>query len=212
MRNFPGANIIIPELKINSQVSINLKNVNWQSALQSILDTYDYELYQRVSESEVYSVRPRPEGSPEPQMSRNLRIEICHRSECVKTDPPAAAGRCQDIRIASRNMIVVKSNVSSLREIRAVLESIDTVRQQVYIESKFMELSDDAQKDLGIDWEVLRAYSAGTSGETDKDDFGHNDRHHHHPNLQGQRRKHIRGGQRLYRIPTWRIIGLSLDH
>ena len=29
-----------------------------------------------------------------------------------------------------------------------------------------MELSDSAQQDLGIDWQVLRDYSAGTSGDT----------------------------------------------
>ena len=66
---------------------------------------------------------------------------------------------------ASRNILVVKSSESSLSEVRAVLEAIDEVRQQVYIESKFMELTAAAQKDLGVDWSVLQGYSFGTSGK-----------------------------------------------
>lgn len=159
-----GANIIVPELADAAQVSVNLKDVEWRPALQSILDTYDYELYQRVAGSNVYSVRRRPAGAPEAQVVETFVLRYA-------TVPNAAALIRQllpdDAKVsefASRNMLVIKSTESSLGEVRSVLESIDTVRQQVYIESKFMELTDDAQKDLGVDWSVLQAYSAGTVG------------------------------------------------
>ena len=161
-----GANIIVPELTEAAQVSVNLKNVEWRPALQSILDTYDYELYQRVSGSNVYSVRRRPEGAPEALVVETFVLRyatVPNAAELIRQLLPSVAKVSE---FASRNMLVVKSTESSLSEVRAVLESIDTVRQQVYIESKFMELTDDAQKDLGIDWSVLQAYSAGTSGDT----------------------------------------------
>ncbi|MBN2162629.1 MAG: hypothetical protein JXR25_10510 [Pontiellaceae bacterium] len=164
-----GANIIVPELSEASQVSVNLRNVEWRPALQSILDTYDYELYQRVSGSNVYSVRRRPDGAPEPQVVETFVLKyatVPNAAELIRQLLPPEAKVSE---FASRNMLVVKSTESSLGEVRAVLESIDTVRQQVYIESKFMELTDDAQKDLGIDWSVLQAYSAGTAGETTQD-------------------------------------------
>ena len=161
-----GANIIVPELTEAAQISVNLKDVEWRPALQSILDTYNYELYQKVAGSNVFSVRRRPAGAPEPQVVETfvLKYATVPTVAILITEllPPDA----KVSQFASRNMIVVKSSESSLSEIRAVLETIDKVRQQVFIESKFMELSDDAQKDLGIDWSVLQAYSAGTVGGT----------------------------------------------
>jgi type II secretory pathway component GspD/PulD (secretin) len=161
-----GANIIVPELTEAAQISVNLKDVEWRPALQSILDTYDYELYQRVAGSNVYSVRRRPAGAPEPQVVETFILEyatVPNAAELIRQLLPEDAKVSE---FASRNMLVVKSTESSLGEVRAVLDSIDTVRQQVYIESKFMELTDDAQKDLGIDWSVLQGYSAGTVGDT----------------------------------------------
>ncbi len=161
-----GANIIVPELTEAAQISVNLKDVEWRPALQSILDTYNYELYQKVSGSNVFSVRRRPPGAPEPQVVETFVLQyatVPNAAELIRALLPEDAKVSE---FASRNMIVVKSSESSLSEIRSVLEAIDKVRQQVFIESKFMELSDEAQKDLGIDWSVLQAYSAGTVGPT----------------------------------------------
>ena len=160
-----GANIIVPELTEAAQISVNLKDVEWRPALQSILDSYNYELYQRVSGSNVYSVRRRPAGAPVPQVVETFKLNyatVPNAAALIRQLLPADAKVSE---FASRNMIVVKSSESSLSEVRSVLSSIDTVRQQVYIESKFMELSDGAQKDLGIDWQMFGAYGAGVSIE-----------------------------------------------
>jgi type IV pilus assembly protein PilQ len=159
-----GANIIVPELTEAAQISVNLKDVEWRPALQSILDTYNYELYQKVSGSNVFSVRRRPAGAPEPQVVETFILEYA-------TVPNAAALvrelLPEDAKIsefASRNMMVVKSTESSLSEIRAVLDTIDIARQQVYIESKFMELSQGTQLDLGFDWKDLGLNDQGEGG------------------------------------------------
>jgi len=161
-----GANIIVPELAEAAQISVNLKDVEWRPALQSILDCYNYELYQKVAGSNVYSIRRRPPGTPEPQVVETFVLHyatVANASALIRSLLPEDAKVSE---FASRNMLVVKSTESSLGEVRSVLEAIDIVRQQVYIESKFMELTADAQKDLGIDWQVLKAYSAGTVGQT----------------------------------------------
>lgn len=163
------ANIIVPQLAETAQISIDFTDVEWRSALQSVLDTYNYELYQRVSDSEIYSVRLRPEGAPDPLLVRTFVLKYATvplAAELVRGILSEDEAKISEF--ASRNMLVAKASEEQLREIEAILQSIDTVRQQVYIESKFMELSDDAQKDLGIDWAVLRAYSFGTSGDTTK--------------------------------------------
>jgi type II secretory pathway component GspD/PulD (secretin) len=160
-----GANIIVPELTEAAQISVNLRDVEWRPALQSILDTYNYELYQRVSGSNVFSVRRRPAGAPEPQVVETFKLNYATVPNVAILIRDLLPPDAKISEFASRNMLVVKSSESSLSEVRAVLAAIDKVRQQVYIESKFMELTDDAQKDLGIDWSALTAYSLGTQGK-----------------------------------------------
>ncbi|MCK4564049.1 MAG: hypothetical protein KAU94_05195 [Verrucomicrobia bacterium] len=162
-----GANIIVPELTEAAQISVNLKDVEWRPALQSILDAYNYELYQKVSGSNVFSVRRRPVGAPEPQVVETFKLRFATVPNAAALIRELLPEDAKVSEFASRNMIVVKSSESSLSEVRTVLQTIDIVRQQVFIESKFMELNDQAQKDLGIDWQVLQSYGLGTRGATD---------------------------------------------
>lgn len=161
-----GANIIVPELTEAAQISVNLKDVEWRPALQSILDSYNYELYQKVSGSNVFSVRRRPVGAPEPQVVETFLLRyatVPNAAELVRALLPEDAKVSE---FASRNMLVVKGTESSLSEVRSVLATIDTVRQQVFIESKFMELSDGTQRELGIDWRQLGLNEQGEGGLT----------------------------------------------
>ncbi|HEY5652914.1 MAG TPA: hypothetical protein VIR63_00905, partial [Pontiella sp.] len=156
-----GANIIVPELAEAAPISVNLKDVEWRPALQSILDTYNYELYQRVSGSNVYSVRRRAADAPEPQVVETFLLKYATVPNVAALVRELLPEDAKISEFASRNMLVVKSSESSLSEVRAVLETIDKVRQQVYIESKFMELNDDAVKMLGINWALLQTDEQG---------------------------------------------------
>lgn len=158
-----GANIIIPELAEAQTISVTMTDVEWQPALQSILETYDYELYESVAGSGVFNVRRRPEGAPERQEVKTYLLNyatVPDAAELIRSLLPPDAKVSE---FPSRNAIVVKSSQASLSEIEAVLKEVDRVREQVYIESKFMELSSDVQKDLGIDWSVLEGYGVGAS-------------------------------------------------
>ena len=160
-----GVNIIVPQLDESAQLSLNLKDVEWRPALQSILDTYNYELYQRVPGSNVYSVRSRPAGAPEPQVVETFTLKYATVPNAAKLVHDLLPPSATVTEFASRNMLVVRSTESSLGEVRKVLKAIDTVRRQVYIESKFMELADGAQKDLGLDWSVMQSYGVGSDGK-----------------------------------------------
>lgn len=171
-----GANIIVPELAEATQISVNLKDVEWRPALQSILDSYNYELYQKVPGSNVFSVRRRPEGAPEAMVVETFKLEYATVPNAAKLIRELLPPDAKVSEFASRNMIVVKSTEAAINEIRTVLASIDKVREQVFIEAKFMELNSEAQKDLGIDWQVLQAYSAGTVGKPKYEYSNYNNR------------------------------------
>ncbi len=159
-----GANIIVPELTEAAQISVNLEDVEWRPALQSILDAYNYELYQKVAGSNVFSVRRRPVGAPEPQVVETFKLKYATVPNVAKLLRTLLPEDAKISEFASRNMIVVKSSESSLGEVRSILTSIDIVRQQVYIESKFMELADGTQLDLGFDWKQLGLDEQGNGG------------------------------------------------
>jgi len=159
-----GANIIVPELTEAAQISVNLKDVEWRPALQSILDSYNYELYQKVAGSNVFSVRRRPAGAPEPQVVETFKLKYATVPNAAKLVRALLPDNAKIAEFASRNMLVIKSTESSLGEVRSVLEAIDIVRQQVFIESKFMELSDGTQLDLGFDWKQLGLDEQGEGG------------------------------------------------
>jgi type II secretory pathway component GspD/PulD (secretin) len=59
------------------------------------------------------------------------------------------------------NAIVIRSPQSSLDQIKDVISKIDKQRDQVMIECKFVELNDQAIKDLGINWQSLQGWSVG---------------------------------------------------
>ncbi|MDD3275507.1 MAG: hypothetical protein PHP93_00475, partial [Kiritimatiellales bacterium] len=65
---------------------------------------------------------------------------------------------------AARNTIVVQSTPENLAEIQGMISAVDLPRQQVFIEAKFMELTDSASEKLGIDWQVLGGYNIGVKG------------------------------------------------
>ena len=172
-----GANIIVPDLTEASTISVTLKDVEWHSALQSILDTYNYELFQKVAGSNIYSVRRRPPGAPTPQIVETFILNYATVPNAAKLVRELLTGNSAKnskgtskgnsaivTEFASRNMLVVKASESSINEVRKVLKIIDVVRRQVFIESKFMELSDGAQKDLGLDWKQLGIAKDGTGG------------------------------------------------
>jgi type II secretory pathway component GspD/PulD (secretin) len=59
------------------------------------------------------------------------------------------------------NALIVHAPAANVAEIQKMVKEIDLPREQVYIEAKFLELSDEAIKDLGINWQMLEGYKIG---------------------------------------------------
>ena len=161
------ANIIVPTLEGATgavKVDVNLKNVEWKPALQSILDAHSLELYEKSPGSEVYSVRKKQADAP---LAMNVKIfklsyaSVSNVNEMIQTMVPKEGPTAGKISVfPARNTIVVKSTPENLMDIQAMITAIDLPRQQVFIEAKIMELSDVASKQLGIDWQMLGGYDA----------------------------------------------------
>lgn len=156
-----SVNIIIPKLERDGTVTVNLHDVEWKPALQSVLDAYNLDLYQKVPSVEIYTIREKPADAPEPLELKTFKLDYATVTEveALVTSILPAGGIVA--KFPSRNMISVRSTAASLEEINQLISQVDMPRQQVFIEAKFLELSDGAQEDLGIDWEVLQGYGVG---------------------------------------------------
>jgi type IV pilus assembly protein PilQ len=159
-----NANIIVPDLGrdvASRQVDVNLSGVEWKSSLQAILDTNGLELYEKIPGTEVYSVRVRPVDAPEPLAFKTFHLKYATVASVNELIRGLVPERGKIALFASRNMIVVQSTASSLADIEKIINVIDLPRQQVFIEAKFMELSDSASDQLGIDWQILGGSDGG---------------------------------------------------
>ena len=158
-----GANIIATPSNLLGRVTVNLTDVEWQPALESILDMHHLALQEKLPGSGVYSIVPREPGAPEPLIVETLFLRYASVSNLTPVVSGMIAQGGSVSAFPSRNAMIIRTTAANMGEVRAVVGAVDILREQVFIEAKFLELNDEAIEDLGINWQVLQGYqlSAG---------------------------------------------------
>lgn len=159
-----GANIISTPSNLQGKVTVSLQDVEWRSALSSILDMYNLTIFEKTPASGIFSVIPKPPGTAEPLIAQTIILNYASVSNVASVVYPLLGKEGTLAVSPSANALIIRSSAAMLNEIRKVISEIDLPRAQVYIEAKFLELSDSAIKDLGINWQVLQGYSIGVGG------------------------------------------------
>ena len=159
-----GANIIATASNLQGNVTVSLKDVEWQPALRSILDMNQLALIEKTPGSGIYSIVSKPEGEPEPLITETIFLKYARVADTDPVIRPLLAPGGSLAPYPSGNALVVHSTAASLGEIRKVIQGIDKPREQVFIEAKFLELSDSAIQDLGVNWQVLQNYKISAAG------------------------------------------------
>jgi len=158
-----GANIITSPSNLLGRITVSLVDVAWKPALQSILEMNNLNMEERSPGSGVYTITP---GTPDPMKVKTFFL----RYTTVQTVEPVVRSMLpQGANIStfpSKNAMVVRSLPKSLEDIDQVIQNLDRLRDQVFIEAKFMELNDGAIKDLGINWQSLQEVSLGAGNLT----------------------------------------------
>lgn len=153
-----GINIIATATNLTGRVTVNLTDVEWHPALSSILAMHNLAVVEKIPGSGVYSVIDKPEGAPEPMKIETVSMKYTSSTEVFPVVKSMLMPGGEVTDFASRNAIVIKSTASNLGEIKELVKSIDIPSKQVCIEAKFMELSDAATKQLGIQWDSLGSF------------------------------------------------------
>ncbi len=159
-------NVVIPET-LTGSVSIKLRNVTWQQVFNVVLEPLGFTY---IIDENIIKIKSREELALEPVETRVFVVDFAKAAEIRSSiEPmidPTKGGRIQvDVR---SNALVITERPSRMNDIRNIIEILDKPTEQVMIESKFVELSAQDSKNLGIDWASLSGWSlqAGPFGRT----------------------------------------------
>lgn len=161
-----GANIIATPSNLTGRVTVNLNDVQWRPAMIAILDMHGLALIEKTPGSGVFSIIDKPEGQAEPMLVETFFLKYATVGDLSSVITGMLTPGANVSSFASRNALIVRSTSANLSEVRTLIDIIDVMRKQVFIEAKFMELDDGAIENLGINWQVLQGYKFGAGNLT----------------------------------------------
>jgi hypothetical protein len=164
-RRIPDANIIATPSNLTAHITANLDGVEWKPALSTILSMHNLSLSEKPAGSGVYSIVPRAADAPEPLVVETVFLEYTTVAEVSPVVVSMLPERGSLSLFTSRNALVIRSTEANLAEIKEIIKDIDIQSKQVCIEALFMELSDEAPKQLGIRWDSLEGLGVGIKSE-----------------------------------------------
>ena len=162
--DFTNLNMVISDT-VTGNLTLRLKDVPWDQALQIILDTRGLDMRKNGN---VIQVAPREELASKEKLSLAASQEISDlevlRTESFKLsyqkgDEVAALLTSKDQRMLSKrgsavvdqrtNTVFVQDTPSRLEEARKLIKQIDVAVRQVMIEARFVEAGDTFKRNLG---------------------------------------------------------------
>lgn len=170
-RKTTGANIISADsTNLQHRVSVTLNHVPWLEALKSILNAQNFRLEDRNG---IYYVSE--DKRIEPVFTRTFALNHASAKELAelfnstlgdpkKRDPKT--GKNQPIATAfeGANVVVVTASDKALADCETIIKSVDKAIPQIYIEARFIEVSNEALHKLGMQWNQLESWGATAHG------------------------------------------------
>ncbi len=167
---YEDKNFLIDE-NIKGKVTIRLKNVPWDQALQIILDTKDLA---KITEGNVIRIIPKDYIRKKEREKRKLAEEKRKALEAKKRLEPLVTeiidvnfAKAEEISgkasamLSKRGKLITDSRTNSLivtdikkniNDIKKLLKVLDRATKQVVIEAKILVIKNTASKELGIQW------------------------------------------------------------
>ena len=151
-------NIIRPD-SLQGKTTIKLRDVSWRQIFQSVLDPVNYTF---VEEGNIIKIVTKDSINEEPVVTEIFLINYAKASDIApivtSLIDPAKGKMVVDART---NSLVITERPTRITKIRPIVEQLDRATDQVMIESKFVEVTDQDVKDIGVNWSSLAAYRLG---------------------------------------------------
>jgi len=172
LTNLQGAdfyNMIIPK-DVSGNVTLRLKNVPWDQALEIVLESHDLGM-ERVGNIIMIDKKANISARKERELKSQQKIKALEplQTEFIKIKYSKASdinallqskgseahsflspGR-GNVSVDKRtNTLIIQDTAQKISEIRGLIESLDTPVRQVLIESRVVIATDDFSRDLGV--------------------------------------------------------------
>jgi type IV pilus assembly protein PilQ len=150
-------NLVVPET-LQGRTSIKLRNVTWRQIFREVLIPVGYTF---MEDENIIRVVSQDVLAQEPNVTE---VYILNYAEAAKILPTISSmvetgepvkGR---IQIDQRNnALVVTERPSRQEKIKPIIDKLDVATAQVMIESKFIEVTNNDGRDVGVNWASLKA-------------------------------------------------------
>ncbi len=154
-------NIVIPET-LQGKTSVKLHDVTWRQIFQVVLTPVGYTF---IEDGNIIKIVSNESLTQEPV---STEIFVINYAKAADIQPTLAslvdAGAGGKIVIDARtNSLVITERPSRMKRIRPVIEELDHPTDQVMIESKFVEISNNDIRNIGVNWSSLSGYTVTAS-------------------------------------------------
>ena len=169
-RKTTGANIICDDsTNLQKRVSVSLRRVPWLQGMTAILGSRGFRIDEREN---IYRVVEDKQLIPVTTRTFNLN----HASAKELADlfnatyaPKDNAGKVKNpiaSSFAGANVVVVTATDKVIADCEAIIKAVDKAIAQIYIEARFIELSNEAMHKLGMQWNALESWGASVRSVT----------------------------------------------
>ncbi len=167
-----GVNIV-PSPDVQGLVTIKLKNVTWQDALNVILKSYGYGYNQQgnvIIVTNIANLKKLREddlvlADQESVSTKTFVLAYATASDVVGSIEKMLTPRGSINFDKRANVLIVRDTPSNLQVIANVVENLDAATPQVLIEAKIIETTLSNTENMGIDW-VVQATVEGSKRPT----------------------------------------------
>ena len=163
-RKTTNANIISDDsTNLQKRVSVSLKHVPWLKGLTAILGSRGFRIeehdniYRVVEDLQLIPVSTRTyplNHASAKELADLFNATYARKDQTGKIIQPIASS------FDGANVVVVTATDKMLSECEAIIKAVDKAIAQIYIEARFIELSNKALHKLGVQWNQLESWGA----------------------------------------------------
>jgi type IV pilus assembly protein PilQ len=154
-------NLVIPDT-MQGKTSIKLRDVTWRQIFEVVLTPIGYTYIEQGTIIKIVSLESLAQ---EPVNTEIFVFNYARASEIlpIVTSLVDSAAGGKIVVDARSNSLVITERPSRLNRIRPIIVQLDKATEQIMIESKFVEVTTNDLKNVGINWSSLSGYgvSAG---------------------------------------------------
>lgn len=147
--------VMKPDPILESEMKdFRLKAVTWQQAMNAALNAYQYGYEDNES---VLTIKSLADINAVPDVSRVFQVKYSEASS-IAVLLEKQAGVTRVVTDSRSNVIIVTGSPARMSELKALIDTLDRPTPQVMIESRFIEVSQNDVKNLGVNWASLSGY------------------------------------------------------